>query len=150
MKNNTPLVALGLGMALMLSSGCAPTQKSTRGFVFPEGDVARGQAAFVALKCYECHQVHEMNDLPKPDLPAGKVIVLGGEVRTTKTYGDLLTAIIHPSQAVTARAADHSRSNETMPTVNEVMTVQQMVDLVTFLAPRYEKLDPLYHDPFMP
>lgn len=150
MKTTTPLVTVGLGMVLMLSSGCAPTEKSTQGFVFPEGDIARGQAAFVELKCYECHQVHDVKGLPNPELPAGKVIVLGGTVRTTKTYGDLLTAIIHPSQGVTAKAADHSRSEETMPMVNDVMTVQQMLDLVTFLSPQYEKLTPLYHDPFMP
>lgn len=34
--------------------------------------------------------------------------------------------------------------------VNDVMTVQQMLDLVTFLSPQYEKLEPLHHDPFMP
>ena len=150
MKTTPPLTALGLSMVLMLTSGCAPTEKSTRGFVFPEGDVARGKATFVELKCTECHQVHDVMGLPKPDLPSGKVILLGGEVRTTKTYGDLLTAIIHPAKDVTAKAADHSRSEETMPMVNDVMTVQQMLDLVTFLSPQYEKLEPLHHDPFMP
>lgn len=150
MKTITPLVILSLGMAFMLSSGCAPSPKSTRGFVFPEGDVTRGKATFVELKCYECHQVDNVDGLPNPNLPTGKVIVLGGEVRTTKTYGDLLTAIIHPEQSVTAKAADHTRSDETMPTVNDVMTVQQMLDLVTFLSPQYQKLEPLYHDPFMP
>lgn len=66
-------------MVLMLSSGCAPTEKSTRGFVFPEGDVARGKATFVELKCTECHQVHDVMGLPKPDLPSGKVILLGAK-----------------------------------------------------------------------
>jgi hypothetical protein len=31
-----------------------------------------------------------------------------------------------------------------MPGVNDVMTVQEMIDLVTFLQPRYRVLAPLY------
>lgn len=73
--------------------------------------------------------------MPSPEIPAGKVIVLGGEVRTTKTYGDLLTAIIHPAESVTARAAGRTNADEPMPTFNDMMTVQQMLDLVTFLSP---------------
>lgn len=150
MNPQTPLPLLTLGLSALVFSGCAPGPKSTQGFVFPEGDIARGKATFVELKCYECHQVDGVADLPASEIPSGKVILLGGEVRTTKTYGDLLTAIIHPDDAMTARAADRTTSEQVMPTVNDVMTVQQMLDLVTFLSPRYEKLEPLYHDPFMP
>ena len=150
MKTPSPSLTTGLALVALIFAGCAPGPKSTRGFVFPEGNVARGKSAFVELNCYECHQVRGVHDLPRPDKPSGKVIVLGGEVRTTRTYGDLLTAIIHPSQEVTAKTVDHNQSEETMPMANDVMTVQQMLDLVTFLSPRYEKLEPLYHDPFMP
>lgn len=150
MKTSTPFFVTSLGLISLIMSGCAPSPQSTQGFVFPEGDLVRGQATFVELKCYECHQVDGVSDLPAAVVDSGKVVILGGEVRKTKTYGDLLTAIIHPEQAVTARAADRTMSDETMPVVNDVMTVQQMLDLVTFLSPRYQKLEPLYHDPFMP
>ncbi len=150
MKTFTPFFIVGLGLIMVILSGCAPGPKSTRGFVFPEGDLARGKSTFVDLKCYECHQVEGVGDLPKPEIEPSKVIALGGTVRTTKTYGDLLTAIIHPDASVTAEAADRTEADDTMPNVNEVMTVQQLLDLVTFLSPRYEKLDPLYHDYYMP
>ena len=149
MKKNTPLIVLTLGLGSFVFSGCAPGPKSTQGFVFPEGDIARGKTTFVELNCYECHQVHGVTDLPASDVPDGKAVILGGEVRTTKTYGDLITAIIHPAEDITARAADRTASDEVMPTVNDVMTVQQMLDLVTFLSPRYKKLEPLYHDSFI-
>ena len=150
MKTNTlPLIA-GLGLILLVSSGCAPGPKSTRGFVFPEGDLARGKSTFVELKCFKCHQVKGVANLPEPTIPSGKVVVLGGKVRNTKTYGDLLTAIIHPAESVTAQAPDRTASDEAMPVVNDLMTVQQMLDLVTFLSPRYEKLEQLYHDGMLP
>ena len=150
MKTYTLPPIIGLGLIVMVLSGCAPGPKSTRGFVFPEGDLARGKSTFVELKCFECHQVEGVAGLPTPEIPSGKVILLGGKIRTTKTYGDLLTAIIHPAESVTALAADRTQSDEVMPTVNDVMTVQQMLDLVTFLSPQYEKLEPLYHDGMLP
>jgi len=150
MKPQTPLILLAVGLSGLVFSGCAPGPKSTQGFVFPEGDIARGKATFVELNCYECHRVDGVVDLPPPEIPDGKVIMLGGEVPTTKTYGDLITAIIHPAEDITARAADRTRSDEIMPTVNDIMTVQEMLDLVTFLSPRYQKLRPIYHDPLLP
>lgn len=150
MTTTPPLATVGLGLIFLITSGCLPSQKSTKGFVFPEGDLARGKSAFVELKCFECHEVEGVGGLPPPEIPADKVIVLGGEVRTTKTYGDLLTAIIHPADSVTARAVGRTDADEPMPTVNDVMTVQQMLDLVTFLSPQYVKLEPLYQDNLLP
>lgn len=146
MHPKTLLTALSLGVVFLVNSGCAPEQKSTRGFVFPEGDIAQGRATFVELKCTQCHQVNAIGGLPKPEIPASKVIVLGGEVRETKTYGDLITAIIHPSESVTALASGRTPDDPAMPTINDEMTVQQMLDLVTFLSPQYVKLQPLYQD----
>jgi hypothetical protein len=35
-------------------------------------------------------------------------------------------------------------SNCSMPSVNDQLTVMQLIDLVTFLQPHYRKLEPLY------
>jgi hypothetical protein len=144
------LSAAGLSLVVLIGTGCAPGQKSTRGFVFPEGDIARGKSTFVELGCTECHRVSGVTDLPLYEIEANKVIVLGGEVRTTKTYGDLITAIIHPSEGVTAIASGRTDADGGMPDVNDTMTVQQMLDLVTFLSPQYVKLEPLYEEIYMP
>lgn len=146
MKINPLLTIAGLSLVFLSGTGCAPDQKSTRGFVFPEGNIARGRSTFVELNCTECHQVNGIGGLPRPVMPASKVIVLGGDVRETKTYGDLITAIIHPEDEVTAIASGRTPADESMPIINDQMTVQQMLDLVTFLAPQYVKLEPLYQD----
>ncbi len=145
MKTDIPLLSSLLTLALL--TGCDMGPKSGRGFVFPEGDLARGQKAFVDLKCYECHRVDGVAGLPAPTVAPGKVVLLGGEVPTLRTYGALVTAVIHPSQARTAGAPGLSGKDAVMPQFNETMTVAQMLDIVTFLHPRYRKLMPLreYH-----
>ena len=150
MYPKTLLSAASLGLIVLAGTGCAPDQKSTRGFVFPEGNIARGKSTFVELGCTECHRVAGVEGLPLYEIEANKVIVLGGEVRSTKTYGDLITAIIHPSEGVTAIASGRTDADGGMPEVNDTMTVQQMLDLVTFLAPQYVKLEPLYENIYMP
>ncbi|GAB5561302.1 MAG: hypothetical protein SynsKO_29490 [Synoicihabitans sp.] len=150
MHPKTLLPTVGLSLIVLAGTGCAPDQKSTRGFVFPEGNIARGKETFVALNCTKCHRVVGVDGLPIYEVPADKVVVLGGEVRHTKTYGDLITAIIHPSEGITAMAPGRTAADEGMPTVNDTMTVQQMLDLVTFLAPQYVKLEPLYEEYYGP
>ena len=140
MKTNTPMLSALLTLALL--TGCDLGPKSGRGFVFPEGDLARGQKAFVDLKCYECHRVDGVAGLPAPAVVPGKVVLLGGEVRTLRTYGALVTAVIHPAQARTAWAPGLTGKDTVMPRVNETMTVAQMLDIVTFLHPHYRKLMP--------
>ena len=143
MKAETPLLAAVLTLALL--AGCDSGAKSGRGFVFPEGNVARGQKAFVELKCHECHRVDGVADLPALTVtPPEKVVLLGGEVPSLRTYGELVTAVIHPSQSRTAGALGPAGKDVVMPQVNETMTVVQMLDLVTFLHPRYRQLEPLY------
>ncbi len=129
-------------LSLALFAGCDCGPKSGRGFVFPEGDIERGQKAFVDLKCYECHRVDGVPGLPAPTVAQEKVVLLGGDVFSVRTYGDLVTAVIHPAKAVTAGGRELKSSN--MPQANETMTVAQMLDIVTFLHPRYKKIEPLY------
>lgn len=148
MKTDTPLLPAVLALALL--AGCDLGPKSGRGFVFPEGDLARGQKAFVDLKCYECHRVDGVAGLPAPTVAPEKVVRLGGEVPTLRTYGALVTAVIHPSQARTTGAPGLSGKDAVMPQVNEAMTVAQMLDIVTFLHPHYRKLMPHYEYHVMP
>lgn len=131
-------------LTLAWLAGCDSGPKSGRGFVFPEGDMARGQKAFVELKCYECHRVDGVADLPPPTAAPGKVVLLGGEVDALRTYGDLVTAVIHPSQALTGGLPGPAGQVSSMPQANATMTVGQMLDIVTFLQPRYRRLEPLY------
>ena len=144
------------GLALLLVflgflTACDRSPKSGRGFVFPEGDAARGKTAFVQMKCYTCHRVDGEVDLPAPLVDPSLVIPLGGEVLRVRTYGDLVTSIIHPEYNISDQVTANRRwevKQSPMPTVNDTMTVQQLLDIVTFLQPHYHRLEPLYYNQY--
>lgn len=120
-------------------SGCDAGPKSAAGFRLPDGDAARGKAAFVALQCYACHTVSGA-DVPPPLASVAKPMPLGGEVTRIRTYGDLVTSLINPSHRLSEAMPREWRQpgdRSPMPALNERMTVAQMIDLVAFLQPRY-------------
>jgi hypothetical protein len=117
----------------------------TRGFALPEGDIEKGKATFQRLNCNECHGI---SDIEWKGGSANLNILLGGERSTQKSYGDLVTSVINPSHKIarsykeqpTALTAEEGLSN--MNNYNEVMTVQELVDLVTFLQSEYKVRTP--------
>jgi hypothetical protein len=117
--------------------GCAAKNE---GYTLPAGDVERGQAAFVKFRCYDCHHIPGMN-LPPAEEPDQVLVRLGGEVDRPKSYADLVTGIISPSHRLatgyaTSMVADDGKSRMTV--YNDVMTVTQLSDIVTFLQEHYE------------
>lgn len=140
---------VALLVAACCLSGCPGSPESARGFRLPDGDAEAGRAAFVALQCHACHQVADV-ELPSFPGTAPVSVELGGQVSRVKTYGDLVTSIINPSHKLIRRYPEDqvSRDGESlMPVLNDVMTVQQLVDLVAFLQPNYEVVPPLYTYP---
>ncbi len=89
-----------------------------------------------------------MNDENPVTADDDALVVLGGKVIRVKTYGELVTSIINPSHRISpqfAARSDPSLGEESpMPAakLNQVMTVQQLVDLVAYLQPAYEVLPP--------
>ena len=143
MKVNVKLWAVGILAALGLT-GCNEGPKSGKNFRLPDGDAEKGKAAFVSLQCHACHQVVGV-ELPAPSSKSQVNYFIGGEVSKLRTYGDLVTAIIHPSHGLSPgfdRKQMEGSKISPMPEFNQVMTVAQMIDLVAFLHPRYKKLDP--------
>ena len=126
----------------LLIAGCDNLQSGRR-LRLPLGSAENGKAAFIALKCTECHTIAGV-ELPKPTVVADLVVELGGDVPRLRTVGDLLTSIIHPTQSVSPKMKRPAVGQPVsgMPTVNDVMTVSQMVDLVRFLQPRYSEMAP--------
>ena len=138
-------------LVLGLVAACERSPKSGRGFVFPEGDAARGKTAFIEMKCYTCHRVDQEVDIPAPLVDPSLVIPLGGEVVRVRTYGDLVTSIIHPDYAISDAVKANKRwevKQTPMPVVNGTMTVQQLLDIVTFLQPHFHPLEPLYYNQY--
>ena len=74
-------------------------------------------------------------------------VQLGGQVTKVKTYDDLVTSIINPSHKL-SRGPDPRHVTEDgkskMPRYNDVMTVQQLIDITTYLSSKYSVWSPNY------
>jgi hypothetical protein len=117
---------------------------SSLGFRLPDGDAAAGRKAFVELRCNACHEV---TGVPIEYLEGVVRVTLGGQTTHVKTYGELVTSIINPSHRIAPPnrlegATAEGTSLMSFAYLNEVMTVQQLVDLVAFLEPTYEVVRP--------
>jgi sulfur-oxidizing protein SoxX len=105
----------------------------------PPGNVEKGLQAFKILACTSCHAVAEQTierPLPDPSI----YVILGGQSTRVKSYTELVTAIINPSHRLSRgddpRTITSDRESR-MPLYNEVMSVQQLIDIVEFLKPTY-------------
>jgi hypothetical protein len=134
------LILLGLLAVLAVTSGCAPESGSSGEYYLPEGSAGNGQKAFVSLECTACHRV-QGHDLPAPQTNGPMMVILGGGVTKVRTYGELVTSIINPSHRLargfpTEEVSEDEQSRMTV--YNELMTVQQLIDLVAFLQAEYD------------
>lgn len=124
---------------LIAAAGCSTGPESPRGFSLPKGDAVRGQQVFVRLECTACHTIAGM-DLPDPEEMLEVSVRLGGEVSLTKTYADLLTSIINPSHKIVSRYPKELVSKDgvsKMPIYNDLLTVTDLIDIVSFLESKY-------------
>ena len=125
-------------VACGLLQACAAELGS--GFHLPQGDADRGREAFIALGCNVCHSVAGR----EPPLSGPGTVILGGDTARVKTYGDLVTSIVNPSHEVARdyRISAARQSPMTFAFLNEVVTVQQLFDIVAFLQDEYEVVPP--------
>jgi len=131
------ILALTLALILMLVGGACINP----GFRLPTGDVERGKAAFLDLKCYACHTVSGMDFAVRgKEYAKLRSVVLGGESRTLKTYGELVTSIVNPSHSLALGYPNElitQGGQSAMTNFNDTLTVRQLSDLVAFLQSRY-------------
>jgi len=133
--------------ALAGLGGCEADRMSEKGFSLPAGNAMDGQQVFVYLHCYECHTIDGV-DFPPVASDESPYVELGGRVSQVKTYGQLVTSIINPSHKLAPgypleTISEDGRSK--MPVYNGYMTVQELIDIVSFLQPHYEVVVPQYH-----
>ena len=140
---------LAVWIVVAALSACDMGPKSAAGFRLPDGDAERGEQSFVGLGCHSCHRVEGV-DIPEP-LTAGPVrVMLGGDVIRVKTYGELVSSVINPSHRIAPHAGPDAVTEEgesVMRVYNDVMTVQQLIDLVAFLQSHYRVVPPEYTYP---
>ncbi|GHA31289.1 c-type cytochrome [Photobacterium aphoticum] len=129
-----------LSTVALLTACDKPERGNTASFTLPEGNAAHGAELFVKYQCLSCHTL-EGYERPAELDESGVSIALGGKVQRLKNYQDLVMSIINPSHRI-AHGYDPEivvRSGESiMPSYNDVMTVTDLIDLVTFLEGQYE------------
>ena len=116
--------------------------EQARGFALPEGNIEEGIATYKRLACNECHSLSGVAWKSGSD---SLKLNLGGETSRQKSYGELVTSVINPSHKIAPRYKKEATTEEglsKMKNYNEVMTVQELVDLVTFLQSEYKVIIP--------
>lgn len=133
---------------LSLFASCeSPVYQSTeKGFSIPKGDPVVGEAVFRKFECYFCHSIE---GIVFPSGAPGNYdlkIPLGGARYRVTSYGELVTAIIDPNHSVSRKYIETLPEEQrkqadqiTSPMLgfNEDMTVQELIDLASFLHARY-------------
>jgi mono/diheme cytochrome c family protein len=135
-----------LGLSAILIAGCATEPESPRGFRLPDGDAAAGRVFFVELGCNTCHTVAGV-ELEAPRRTGPVMLALGGPTTRIKTYGELVSSIINPSHKLIRNIPADAITidgESLMVIYNEILTVQQLIDLVAFLQAQYEVTIPQY------
>ncbi len=141
------------GAALLLAFMAAGCEQQAKGFVLPPGDYEQGKTTFTDLGCHSCHSIEGV--IAKLEEGGDPVIevVLGGPVTRVKTYGDLVTSIINPSHKLSRGKTPvtvNDDGSSKMPYYNDVMTVQELVDVTTFLQGTYSVWVPEYNMYYYP
>jgi len=133
--------------SLIALCGCDPDARmSEQGFRLPDGDADAGRVVFVYMQCHQCHTVdgEEFPTIPGQEPP---YVMLGGTTTRVKTYGELVSGIINPSHELArgyAREVVAEDGESKMYNYNQHMTVQELVDLVMYLQPKYDVIVPQY------
>jgi mono/diheme cytochrome c family protein len=142
---NTKLLIFTVVVSLSLFA-CSQGADSPKGFSLPEGDIVKGEAAFIKYQCLACHSLDGYVDESVPK-ELEKRIPLGGTSSFVTTYAQLVTSVINPSHKLATQSigidnVTKADGSSKMRVYNDVMTVSELTDIVTFLQPKY-KLKPM-------
>lgn len=99
-------------------------------FTLPKGDLAKGRQAFVKFECYSCHQVIGEN------FPAPGGEAVGPELRQMGPMHPpeyFVESIMNPSAVIGEDRYRGADGRSKMPSFNDIMTVEELIDLATFL-----------------
>ena len=98
-------------------------------FVLPKGDPVKGRAVFQKYECQYCHEVRG-EDFPFAGVDYGPELSQMGPLHPLEFFAE---SVINPS-AIASKQHRGAAGKSTMPDYNEKMTVQELIDLSTYLA----------------
>jgi cytochrome c553 len=135
------LVLLGTGVVIAQTRP-APQAPATGGhqmhgtpsgwkFTLPKGDASRGRAAFEKFECFKCHEVQgEKFPAPTDQSNAGPELANMSAHHPPEFFAE---SVVNPG-AVIDRAYAAPDGSSKMPSFNDSMTVQEVIDLVAYLT----------------
>ena len=150
MKKN---MLISLLIFISVISACGQNQHAQREFTLPKGSAENGKLLFKEYQCIQCHTIPGTEYASGEWRPAENVgisVQLGGDKSQIKTYGDLVTAIINPShriakgyskEQVVDKGETPGEDESKMPVYNAIMTIDDLVDIVSFLEKQYTLQD---------
>ena len=101
-------------------------------FAWPAGDPAKGREVFVKLECFSCHEVRgETFAAPGDPDKVGPELSAMGSLHPAEYF---VEALISPNATIEkGKGYEAADGSSKMPSFNDAMTVQELVDLVAFL-----------------
>jgi mono/diheme cytochrome c family protein len=100
-------------------------------FALPKGDPAKGREAFAKFECYKCHDVLGQV-FPKSTIGDN----VGPELAEESGHHPLeflAESIVNPNAVIDEPKFRGPDGSSRMPSFNDSMTVQELIDLVAFL-----------------
>src|SRR3970282_2101391 len=99
---------------------------------WPKGDPAKGREAFRNLECYSCHEVKgETFPAPTEEGKVGPELSAMGPLHDPDYFAE---ALINPSAVIEqGKGFQAPDGSSKMPSFNDSMAVQELIDLVAFL-----------------
>ncbi len=100
---------------------------------WPNGAPARGREVFVKMECYSCHEVKgERFPAPSETGKVGPELAAMGPLHEVEYF---VEAVVNPSATIEkGKGYEAPDGSSKMPSFNDAMTVQELVDLVAFLT----------------
>jgi L-cysteine S-thiosulfotransferase len=100
-------------------------------FTMPKGDPTKGRAVFDKFSCYSCHEVRSENfSAPDGGQSVGPELSQMGPLHPLEYFTE---SIINPD-AVASKKYRGPDGRSKMPSFNEDMTVQELIDLSAYLT----------------
>jgi mono/diheme cytochrome c family protein len=128
----TAILVTTFGISCRAPEASAPRDEREVKTWLPAGDATAGREAFVSLQCSACHPVAGDRAIPEPT-----AVDLGpelGPALVRLSQGELVGAIVVPSHSVVQfHAKPEGTELSRMSDFTEVMTVRQLVDIVSYL-----------------
>jgi mono/diheme cytochrome c family protein len=99
-------------------------------FSWPKGDPVKGREVFVKLECYSCHAI-QGEKFPAPSGEIGPELSAMGPLHAAEFFAE---AIINPNAVIDqGDAYEAADGSSKMPSYNDLVTVQEVIDLVAYL-----------------